>query len=254
MAMKSNRHAKGVAHTLREVPESEELSSEEEVEIDATKFGSGKLVNDVERLKRQNLSMLRIPFDVRVSNPFRYSFAITACGIFAALFFFQVATSKEYVIYQGVVPFGLVNAVILLNSYGVNAFAFYCDVKELYHTLKYIVPVRNAWLPMVTLDRTEETNSLFVGPHAIPLSNLASINIFTRTFMLSCASGFMLGCFPWSLFTLILRSQYLQYGAMRIVVPVLGAMSISRAVLGPGFLVKGAFSMYYLFAYNMHTR
>lgn len=254
LSMKSNRFAKDKADEIDRQPDSESSSSEEEEVVDKTKFGTEQLASEVDKIKRQNLGMLRIPFDLKVSISLRQAFVLSTLLVITIEFLFLVSTMKFYVVFQHIEPFGIFSGSIVLNSYGILLFALYGDVKEIYFTLKYVILARKEWVPMVTLDKSEEVNSLFVGPHAIPLANIKAISIFPKAFTILCCLGYFLGCYPWCIFSLILRNQYLDFPKMRVVTPIIGGIVIARGILGPGFLVKIGFSFYYLVAYNMHTR
>jgi hypothetical protein len=58
--------------------------------------------------------------------------------------------------------------------------------------------------------------------------------------------------FPWCLFTMLLREVALDMAASRILIPILSIIFISRAVLGPTFVVKLYMSGKYLF--NPHFK
>jgi hypothetical protein len=242
--------------TVDDDGDSDEDGEKKDPDKEAVRFGSEQMASEIDRFKRQSLAMLRVPYEVKVSERWRFTFAGITIGAFVVIFLFLASTTQYYSVHQEITPYGDGSLAqdVVLTSFGINFFAFVCDLKEVYFALKYVVPLRDAWTPLVTIDRTEDINSLFIGPHTILLGDVSSVNIFPKTATRLCAAAYVLGCFPWCMFSLVIRNTLLHFAAMRIVTPALGFFTLLRAVLGPGLLVKFAYSLRYVFSYTMYTR
>jgi hypothetical protein len=259
-SMKSNKYAADhIAELDRVVEEHDEhirnLEVEEkEPEADLEQFGKDALIDDVERLKRQNLATMRTPFEIRASLTWIYFFVATTFGSMVVLFLYQVSTCKYYYVYENFTPFDVTKKSVLLNSYVFNVLALLCDFKEIFFCCKYVVPVLKRWRQKVTLDRTADVMSLFIDNHSIPLQFIESVQLFSQSFAVLCGLGYLVAAMPWCLISLILRNQFLTFDTMRVVTPMLGGLMVARALTGPALFVKMAFTFYYLAAYNMFTR
>ncbi len=210
--------------------------------------------DEMAEFKKTNVGMLRVPFDTKVSWPWITSFRNFVLGTYILFFFIKLSTTSYYVVHQPYMAFGQYPGNMSVTSLGLLLFALVCDGKEIYHVLKKVIPCREDWVPLVTVDLQEEVSSLFIGPHVIELSQISEITAFPDSFAIANAVAYWVGCIPWCMLSVILRDQFLQFKAMRVVSPTLGAIMAVRAILGPGFLVKMTFSFYYLFALDPKTR
>ena len=223
-------------------------------DADAVKPGGKSGEDEMAEFKKTNVGMLRVPFDTKVSWPWVRVFRNIVLGTFIVFVLIKLGTTSFYVVHQPYVAFGLYPGNMSVTSQGLLLFAMVCDGKEIYHVLKKVVPCREEWVPLITVDLQEEISSLFVGAHTIELSQISEITAFPDSFAILCAAAYWVGTIPWCLLSVILRDQFLQFKAMRVVSPTLGAIMAIRAVLGPGFLIKIAFSFYYLFAIDPKQR
>lgn len=239
-----------------EAEEAEEAKNlTESKEKDMSKFGAlDKMADDMDKFKRQNVAMLRVAFDTKVSLQWRSNFFTITVGLFTLVFFVKLGFTTYCVLHEYLEPFGAYHEDIQINSLGMNFFAMVCDFKELYHTLKFVVPCRDEWVPYITLDLSQDINSLFVGPFIVKLPDVSEVALFPQSFAYACAAAYIVGCFPWCLALLVIRAQYLPYPIARIITPTFGAVMFLRAVLGPGFLVKMMFSLYYVLAFDFKVR
>ncbi len=215
---------------------------------------SGTDKDELAEFKKTNVGMLRVPFDTKVSWPWVTGFRNLVVGTYIIFIFIKLGTTSYYVVHQPYVAFGQYPGNMSVTSLGLLIFAMVCDGKEIYHVIKKVAPCREEWVPLITVDLQEEVRALFIGPHTIELSQISEITAFPDSFSITVAVAYWVGCIPWCLLSVILRDQFLQFKAMRIVSPTLGAIMAVRAILGPGFLVKMAFSFYYLFALDPKTR
>jgi hypothetical protein len=214
--------------------------------------GSG--ADEMAEFKKTNVGMLRVPFDNKVSWPWINAFRNSVLGVFILLCLIKLGSTSYYVVHQPYIAFGLYPGKLSVTSMGLFFFAICCDGKEIYHVLRKVIPSREEWIPLVTVDLQEEVSSLFVGPHTIELKDISEITAFPDSFAMLCAAAYWVGTIPWCTLSIILRDQFLEFEAMRVVSPTLGCIMGIRAILGPGFLIKMAFSFYYLFALDPKVR
>lgn len=235
--------------------ESDEEEEEEGENFKDLKFNvNQKLATDEDKLKRGNMALLRIPFGTKNDWVWRQNFAIGTILVFAVVVMWRISTTSYYIVFEDLTLFGTFSGTVELTSLGINFLGFLCDFKELYYTLKHIVPIRDDWIPQITVDLSADVNSLFIGSYTIPLQNITEHNNFSSHFIRGCALCYAIGAFPFCMFSLVLRNQFLPYAYMRIVSPVFGTIICFRAVLGPAFLLKCFFSLYYFFDFNVITR
>jgi hypothetical protein len=174
--------------------------------------------------------------------------------IFILLFLIEFIFSKNYTIEEKVSIYGTQQSKISLTSYSILFFAAYNDIKEILYTLKKVIPYREKYIPLITLDSSEEVKALFVGNYTIPLESITEFHPFHKQFIIFCLIGYCIGVFPWCLLATILREEYLDYATMRIITPTLGSIMLIRSLLGSGFVVKGIFALSFLFDYRFEKR
>ena len=125
---------------------------------------------------------------------------------------------------------------------------------QLYHNWKYVVPMNDDWMPFLTMDLTQDGNAIFLGPHSIRLSDVKENNAFGKNFAIMCAVMYLLGSFPWCMFSLVIREMYLPFEVTRILAPTLCFVMGIRAIMGPSFVIKCSFALYHLFDFNLVSR
>jgi hypothetical protein len=261
LKLSKNRFAVQAANELAKEIETEadeaateERSTEPRRSIKGDQYGTGIMTTEVDKIKRSEMSMLRIAFDIKVSHE-RYIFALLLIGVLVVLIIALISVTSFYVVKKTIQAFGLVDSTMSITSFGFNFFALVCDCKEIFWTLKYAVPVKDvSRLDMITVDRSDEVNALFVGPYTIPMQDIYSINNFTREWALVVVCAYFLGAFPWNILSLILRNVYLDFNSMRVVTPIFGGITVLRAILGPGIFVKIAFTCSYFYSWGMKKR
>lgn len=210
--------------------------------------------SEMEKFKKQNVGMLRQPFDTRVDKRWTMFFRNYSLGLLALFTLIKIGTTSFYEVHYPLLVFGQVKGELSLTSLGVFFLAFVCDLKEIYYTIKNVIPCRDEWVPYITVDLQEDVSALFIGEHVISLKDVGEIVPFPPAFILLNALGYFIGCFPWCLFAIILRDQFLEFTSMRIVTPALALIALARVILGPSFAIKATFSFYYLFAFDTKTR
>lgn len=210
-------------------------------------------VESVDDLKRRDLS-LRTPIDLNDSRSLRRCIGFALMLTYVICFLYKSSTQADYSLTQKISAYGRFSGEIVISSGGILFLAMFCDAKELYHVIRHVIPFFDAWVQPVTLDTTFDINALFVGHHTISLSSITEAHAFSIWFMRFSVLGYMLGAFPWCMFSMILRDQYLPFDVMRIVTPSLGAIIILRAITGPGVFIKLLFTLQFMLDFNLKTR
>lgn len=207
-----------------------------------TAFGDEK-----DDLKKMNLALLKIPFETKVDRTWISLFAIVAVSVLTVILLYKISTTSYYVLSTTLRPYGLYQTKFEISSFSINFLAFASDFKEVYHILRYIIPIRPKWVPLITVDKTEDVSSVFIGEYTVQLDDVVDSQPFSLLFIYCCVAALALAASPLALILLILREQFLSYDVMRFVTPILGLVLVARAVLGPLFLIKIAFCLHYLF-------
>jgi hypothetical protein len=185
---------------------------------------------------------IRMPFEIEQDRFMRTAFAVGTVGMLVLLFFYKSGTQADYTIVENFDAYGVLKSNVTILSGGILMFALFCDAKEIYHTLKFVVPIFDSFVPLVTIDSSSEANALYINNYTISLSDILEAHVFSEDFIRYCIAGYAAGCFPWALFLLILRDFDLPYDVNRVVVPALGTFLVLRATLGPSIFVKAAFA------------
>jgi hypothetical protein len=231
----------------------------------ASRGNDPQLLDDLEKMRRQELSMLRVPIGLEVDYLMIRCFAIVSILLFVGLLVGQLSVQENYVIYQPVNPFGLFagkgETTASESPYKIEApaifivfVAAYNDLKEIYHVLKEVIPARYAWEPLVTVDLSESVSAIIIQDHIVPISHISEIIAFPPSFIYSVLACVSVGVFPICLTSMLLREMVLSYSSMRYVTPLLGVWMIFRAIMGPLFLVKMGFIFEYLFDIKFKVR
>ena len=239
-----------------DVSDSDEEEKDDDEEEGQVKYGANNdIADDMDQFKRKNLAMLRVPFDTEVSTPWLKAWFYFTSFIFTVLALYKISTTPYYNTYERIEPYGAGYYTYLeFTSFGINLLAMICDFKEMYHVWKNVIPSRDEWVPLITIDMSEEINSLFIAQHAISLNDISESSTFSPAFVAINAFAYFIGSFPWCIICILVRNENMSFATMRIVSPALLIIMVSRAVLGPGFVIKVAFSLYYMFATNYKIR
>ena len=171
-------------------------SSDEEDEEKKLKEGASKeteFTSDMDKLKRSNMSQLRMPFDHRIDKNWRLFFMILVSGIFFVMVIMMAAVSVEYTIKQPIVIFGSLENLVVVQASFFNFLAFILDGKEIFYVLKHVVPVKDEFIPMVTLDLSTEGSALYIGRHTIRLKDITEANTFPWYFSHALAITVIIG-------------------------------------------------------------
>ena len=76
----------------------------------------------------------------------------------------------------------------------------------------------------------------------------------SRRFCLWLAAGYVTGVLPWSLIALIIKYSYIPYAVARYVTVSMGSVLLTRAWLGPEWVIKLAYSIRWLLTVNIYRR
>lgn len=182
-----------------------EVDLEKEAEVEVTESSRFEALRDLERealrvdlasdldlARRQNMSMLRIPFELAVDRSLRVLFAAYSLGSLASLLALQLGLSVargDLAVQQDLQPFGRLHSQLQLSPSLFALLAATCDLREAYLALRGVVPALDAWLPLLTVDLSDEVQSLFVGSHIVPLADISEFHPFTAAFMRWCLAG-----------------------------------------------------------------
>lgn len=224
-----------------------------------------QLLDDLEKMRRQELSLLRVPIALEVDYVMIRRFTVVSLVVFAGLFFAQLSVQANYVIYQPVNPFGLFagkgETSASESPYKIQApaifivfVAAYNDFKEIYHVLKEVIPARLAWQPLVTVDLSESVSAVIIKDYIVSMAHISEIVAFSPSFIYAIFMCVSFGVFPICLLSMVLRETFLSYSSMRYVTPLLGVWMALRAIMGPLFLVKMGFIFHYLFDVKFKVR
>jgi hypothetical protein len=242
----------GYSKELASVDSSDDEDDNSKLEKGAVKESAE--TTDLDKLKRSNVAQLRLPFSPNVNINYRYFVMSWTIGIFMVMSSIMAGVVPSYEISQGIKAWGVLETTISMHSTTITFFAWVADFKEIFHTLKHIVPVHDSFIPMVTLDLSQEGSALYIGRHVVRLKDVTEANTFPYTFAYVLTAGVLLGNFPWCILMLLMRELYLPLEVTRILIPSLGVVVMTRVVLGPAVFVKVGFALYYLFDFNPKTR
>ena len=164
------------------------------------------------------------------------------------------ATQEDYTLIQPVLVFDTFKGKIELEAGGILFFALFLDFKEIYHVLWKVVPCQESLIPYVTLDTTFDVNSLFIGNNVISLEDVKEAHTFNIFFLIAIICGYIFGCLPWCLISMMIRDLYLPFGIMRMLTPILGSIIVARAILGPALAIKFFLGLYAVFDFSLKGR
>ena len=88
-----------------------------------------EVADGLEKLKRQNVAMLRIPFDIKVDYTWRYLFLVSSCSVFAGIFLAMAILIQPNILYQRITSFGSMNSTMYIASTTIGFYAFICTFR-----------------------------------------------------------------------------------------------------------------------------
>lgn len=164
------------------------------------------------------------------------------------------ATQENYTLIQPVLVMDTFSTTVEFEAGGILFFALFLDFKEIYHVLLRVVPCSTGLIPMVTLDTTFDVNSLFIGNSVVNLEDVKEANTFSTLFLIATTLGYIMGCLPWCLISMLVRDLYLPFDIMRMLTPSLGAIIVARAILGPAIVVKSCLALSAVLDFSLKGR
>lgn len=256
-------------------------------------FAKNDLANDNDLEKRQDLS-LRMAVDLADNWFWRRGLTIFLCTVYVGAFLFKSgnyfllgnyftpltivacchntfalppshclslsfahcvpATQENYTLIQPVLIVDKFHGIIEFEAGGILFFALFLDFKEIYHVLLKVVPCTDGLIPFVTLDTTFDVNSLFVGNNRISLEDIKEAHTFSTFFLIFMIAGYILGCLPWCLISMLVRDLYLPFDYMRMLTPTLGSIIVARSILGPALFIKGCLALSAVLDFSLKGR
>jgi hypothetical protein len=177
--------------------------------------------------------------------------------IFSDCFFFlskPPATQANYTLIQPVLVVDHFHTTVEFQAGGILFFALFLDFKEIYHVLLRVVPCTDSLVPFVTLDTTFDVNSLFIGNNRISLEDVKEAHTFNTLFLVMTMMGYVLGCLPWCLISMLVRDLYLPFDIMRMLTPTLGSVIVARAILGPSIFLKASMALFAVLDFSLKGR
>ena len=243
-----------------EIPDLSDSDNDNDDNIIETKLElindiSKNVTNDTELTNLKNIGNTKIPFNNLINWNFIYIFHILIIILFLILLFYNIIIINYYNITEIIISYNIIKSNITITSIGILVFCMYNDIKEIYYTMKYIIPIRMKWIPFITIDISDEINALFINNYKIKLENIKEINSFSIEFIYLCIIGIFLGNIPYNLLILLLRNNnYMNFTIQRIISPIFGTIIIIRALLGSNFYLKIIFFLNIIYNYNMNIR
>lgn len=209
---------------------------------------------DIEIFKKKNVMATRIPIEYNVSQWFTKSFGIFVITIFLGILYALYSIREySYTLIQRFEVFGFLKSNLVITSDLIILFAIFCDTKEIYYTLKNVVPLSSKFLPYVTVDINNDSKALYIGENIISLVNIKDFTPITKMSIIFSAVSYFFGCLPWCLLSLIIR-EFVNFEVMRYITSIFGILMIARAVLGSGFCIKMFFTLKLLFEIDSFSR
>lgn len=157
------------------------------------------LNTEMDDLKRSNLTLLRIAIETKTNPNFIYTFAFITLSVFVALLLYQASVNKTFILFVMLNPFGRYQTQFEVTTSAISLFAVFCDFKEIYHILRHNIPLRSHWRPLVTVDKSDEVQALFIGPHTVKLNDIFDSHFFSEKFIKAVAAGYLLAAMPLAL-------------------------------------------------------
>jgi hypothetical protein len=222
----------GMSKEQASIDSSDDEDSEEK-RLEAGLTQEQELTSDMDKLKRTNMSQLRIPFNSRVNYTYRLFFMYISIGMLVLFTLIMTIVIPPYSIVQDIKMYGTWDTSVTLNSILINFMAFVLDAKETIYSLKHTVPVQDKFIPLITLDLSQEGSALYVGSHVVKLKDITEVNTFSWHFSYVLTIGALLGNIPWCMLMLLLRELYLPFSINRVLTPALGCWLIIRALPTP---------------------
>jgi hypothetical protein len=220
---------------------------------DAMDILESKQIQADEEFKKRDLSLL-VAIELVDTPIVRWIFGIVVMGTLALCFLYESSTLADYTMRQNILVYGEYNGEVAIKSGGILIFALFLDAKEIYQTIRSVIPFYGNWIPEVTIDTTADVNALFIGNKIVSLLDVTEAHTFSPPFVVFNMIGYLLGCFPWAIFSMIIRNQYLPFDIMRITSPIIGTIVMIRAILGPAFLIKSSYALYAVFNLTLKGR
>jgi len=192
-------------------------------------------------------------FRCYTTKEWRRKFLLLTAGPFLICWFWSAAMMENYYLVddsptEDYTPFFRVHvsAVLLL--------ATYLDARELYHVARRVVCVLDRWLPVLEIDARLNNSWLRVGRDHIPLQKIRLLDKTSFEQNRRAGWAYVAGAFPWALFSLVLRFNYIPFVVARWSSKLIGAVLCCRAYYGPELFQKVHALVVWCFAWSLDDR
>ncbi|CAM9143952.1 unnamed protein product [Pylaiella littoralis] len=193
--------------------------------------------------------------DVNLRWQFRFIMLVgvplAVCWLYCAALLRNFYLVEELTVLPDVAP---TTVKLKVHVSGLFLLATFTDVHSAFLLARDVVCVLPIWVPKVDVDLRPSASWLRIGTQHISLEDIKDTEMFSRTFCVWLAAGYVTGVMPWCLVALILKYSYIPYGVSRYVTVSLGAVVLVRAWLGPEWVIKVAYSVGWLLTMNILRR
>jgi hypothetical protein len=217
-------------------------------------FAIDAIPSELDKWRRQDLSALLVPIDLVSDKHFRRYFAVWTVAAPVVVLICLLVFTPKYTLSQPLLLFNVSPSNLQMDSIFILFLSFYCDIKEVIHVVRHIVPCQDSFVPFVTADLSHEKKSLFVSHWELPLGNVRECVAYSKYYAWYLCVGLLLGVFPYALFMELLRNIALDYSAQRYVIPMFGTILVVRALLGPTFVLKAIHALKFVFSMSYLDR
>ncbi|KAG5187103.1 hypothetical protein JKP88DRAFT_260321 [Tribonema minus] len=197
-------------------------------------------------------------FALQVSQVWRITFMVANGAPLVLLWLWCASLLRNfYLVEEITVGAGLPHPWLLVfrvHVSGVFLIATLLDGLAVYTLAREVVCLLPLWVPLIDVDLRPSAGWLQIGDRQIKLKHIKDQQLFGARYCRLIAAAHVAGAWPWCLASLVLKYNYLSYEIQRYTTPVLGAIILIRAWLGPTWVLQAAFALRWLVTTNMYDR
>eukprot|EP00904_Undaria_pinnatifida_P000099 jgi/Undpi1/1008/HiC_scaffold_10.g04472.m1 len=179
------------------------------------------------------------------------SVPLLVCWLYCAALLRNFYLVEELTLLPDIAP---TNVKLKVHISGLFLLATFIDVYSAFLLARDVVCVLPIWVPKVDVDLRPSAGWLRIGSRQIPLKDIKDTEMVSTRFCLWLAAGYVTGVLPWSLIALIIKYSYIPYAVARYVTVSMGSVLLTRAWLGPEWVIKLAYSIRWLLTVNIYRR
>lgn len=224
-------------------------------------FKTEDLIDEKEKIKRQNLSLLRTPFNFLYDSNLCKTFGISLLIIFFSLFgylYFGLYPQFKFVQY---LPHSFLNEFYDKNIYfkmDSRLFLFICvflnDFYAIYIVITENVPLFSSFLPSLTIDLSEDMRTFLIGKTSFPLGDINEIQVLTSKKLKFFLFLYFFQCLPWCTILLILRETIYNYSVRNYIFFLILFFIFSRNLKNTNFMIQLYLFSFYFFTTDLYVR